>query len=160
MALTDMAMTLNLSVSPRMATGFKLWCIGALALACAAGVRAQSNWFTVAGNPDDPNVDTVQVDPVAVYREDAARVMSVRVSRATPRRNWEGVGYRSYHSEVVFDCRVRRAHYRQASYHNEPLWRGEAHTRTDYRSDPKPMLFKDMAPNPTQRIVRAACGAP
>lgn len=132
--------------------------IGAFVLVCAAAVQAQSNWFTVAGNPNDPNVDTVQVDPVAVYREDAARVMSVRVSRATPRRNWEGVAYRSYHSEVVFDCRTRRAHYRQASFYADPLWRGDVHTRTDYRSDPKPMLFKDMAPNPTQRIVRAACG--
>lgn len=136
----------------------KLRWMGALALVCAAAVQAQSNWFTVVGDPDDPNVDTVQVDPVAVYREAAARVMSVRVSRATPRLNWEGVSYRSYHSEVVFDCRTRRAHYRQASFHNDPLWRGDAHTRTDYRSDPKPMLFKDMAPNPTQRIVRAACG--
>jgi len=146
------------SQSTRQAADVKLKWIGALVLVCAAAVQAQSNWFTVAGNPNDPNVDTVQVDPVAVYREDAARVMSVRVSRATPRRNWEGVGYRSYHSEVVFDCRTRRAHYRQASFYAEPLWRGEAHTRTDYTNDPKPMLFKDMAPNPTQRIVRAACG--
>jgi hypothetical protein len=138
--------------------GVKLWWIGALAVLGAAGVQAQSNWFTVAGNPADPNVDTVQVDPVAVYREDAARVMSLRVSRATPRRNWEGVGYRSYHSEVVFDCRTRRAHYRQASFYAEPLWRGDLLIHTDYRSDPKPMLFKDMVPNPTQRIVRAACG--
>jgi hypothetical protein len=136
----------------------KLRWIGALALACAAAAQAQSNWFTVVGDPEDPNVDTVQVDPVAIYREDAARVMSVRVNRATPRLNWEGVSYRSYDSEVVFDCRTRRAHYRQASFHNDPLWRGEAHIRTDYRSDPKPMQFKDMASNPAQRIVRAACG--
>lgn len=136
----------------------KLWWIGAAALVGAAAVQAESNWFTVAGNPADPDIDTVQVDPVAVHREESTRVMSVRVSRAALRRNWEGVSYRSYESEVLFDCRTRRAHYRQVSFYGDPLWRGDAHTRTDYRGDPKPMLFKDMAPNPTLRIVRAACG--
>ena len=151
-------MALTPSIAPGKGAAVRLWCIATLALACAASAHAQSNWFTVAGNPDDPSVDTVQVDPVAVHREQEMRVMNVRVSRAVVRRNWEDVNYRSYHSEVVFDCRARRAHYRYASFHNEPLWRGEAHTRTDYTHDPKPMLFKDMAPNPTQRIVRAACG--
>ena len=136
----------------------KVWWIGAAALAGATWVQAQSNWFTVAGNPSDPAVDTVQVDPVSIFHEREGRVMSVRVSRSTARRNWEGVGYRSYESEVVFDCRTRRAHYRQANFHDAPLWQGAAHTRTDYTNDPKPMLFLDMAPNPTQRIVRAACG--
>jgi hypothetical protein len=136
----------------------KTWWIGAVVLAGATWAQAQSNWFTVAGNPNDPTVDTVEVDPVSVLREREARVMHVRVSRSTQRHNWEGVAYRSYASEVVFDCRARRAHYRRASFYGEPLWRGEAHTRTDYTNDPKPMLFKDMAPNPTQRIVRAACG--
>lgn len=135
----------------------KTWWIGAVVLAGATGAQAQSNWFTVAGNPNDPTVDTVQVDPVSVVRAREARVVHVRVSRSTQRRNWEGVAYRSYASEVVFDCRARRAHYRQASFYGEPSWQGEAHTRTDYTNDPKPMLFKDMAPNPTQRIVRAAC---
>ena len=136
----------------------KLKWIGALALVCAAAVQAQSNWFTVAGDPNDPAVDTVQVDPVSIFREREARVMSVRVSRSAARRNWEGVGYRSYESEVVFDCHARRAHYRQVNFYDPPLWQGAVHTRTDYTNDPKPMLFLDMAPNPTQRIVRAACG--
>lgn len=132
--------------------------MGALVLAGASWAHAQSNWFTVAGNPEEPTVDTVQVDPVSVLREREARVMQVRVSRSTQRRNWEGVAYRSYASEVVFDCRARRAHYRRASFYDEPLWRGQARIQTDYARDPKPMLFKDMAPNPTERIVRAACG--
>lgn len=143
----------------RRGTGAKAGGIGAVVLAAATWAQAQGNWFTVAGNPADAATDTVQVDPVSVRRERDGRIMYVRVSRATPRRNWEGVGYRSYESEVHFDCRTRRAHYRQARFYDEPLWRGDAHTRTDYTDDPKPMLFLDMAPNPTQRIVRAACGS-
>ena len=46
----------------------------------------------------------------------------------------------------------------EAGVEHAPLWQGAVHTRTDYTSDPKPMLFLDMTPNPTQRIVRAACG--
>lgn len=131
--------------------------MGIAALVGVTGAQAQSNWFTVAGNPSDPTVDTVQVDPVSVRGDRARPTMNVRVSRAVDRRNWEGVAYRSYESEVMFDCHARRAHYRQASFYAAPLWQGAVHTRTDYTGDPKPMLFKDMAPNPTQRIVRAAC---
>ena len=38
-----------------------------------------------------------------------------------------------------------------------PLWAGEPHNVTDYASNPRPVLFRDMEPNPTDRIVRAAC---
>ena len=137
----------------------KLWVVGLWAgLAWGASAQAQSNWFTVVGNPADPAADTVQVEPVAVRTEGGMKTMSLRVSRAGPRRNWEGVPYRSYESEVAFDCRTRRADYRRASFYAEPLWQGTPHRTTDYTNDPKPMLFRDMAPNPTRRIVRAACG--
>jgi hypothetical protein len=38
-----------------------------------------------------------------------------------------------------------------------PLWQGEAHKATDYSNNPRPMRFLDMVPNPTDRIIRAAC---
>jgi hypothetical protein len=138
----------------------KLSVVGLCAgLVCCSSALAQSNWFTVAGNPLDGTAETVQVDPVALRTDGALKTLSLRVSRAGLRRNWEGVPYRSYESEVAFDCRTGRADYRRVSFYAEPLWQGTPHETTDYTNDPKPMLFRDMTPNPTRRIVRAACGS-
>ena len=130
-----------------------------LFLVAVAGchAHAQTNWFTVTGNPGDANVDTVQVDPVVLATEGKLKTMNVRVSRATQRRNWEAVPYRSYESQVVFDCRARKASYRVATFYLSPLWQGVPHQTTDYAGNPRPMLFLDVEPNPTQRIIRAAC---
>ena len=129
-----------------------------LGLACLAA-NAQAAWFTVTGNAADPSVDTVQVDPVAIDTDWPMKTMLVRVSRAQDRTNWEGVPYRSYESRVRFNCRARKAHYLQASFYLQPLWQGEPHQRTDYAGNPMPMLFMSAQPNPTERIIRAACRA-
>lgn len=119
--------------------------------------EAQTPWFTVTGNPADAGADTVAVDPVAIRSEGDLRTMNVRVSRSTERRNWDGLPYRSYESRVVFDCRARKAAYVEATFYAEPLWRGKARPTIDYSSNPRPMLFRDVEPNPTQRLIRAAC---
>ena len=124
-----------------------------------ASATAEANWFTVTGNPDDPAVNTVQVDPVAIHVAGERRTMNVRVSRSQDRANWEGVPYRSYDARVVFDCRARKADYHFARFYMAPLWRGAAHRATDYADNPRPMRFLDVEPNPTERIIRAACHA-
>lgn len=121
--------------------------------------QPQTNWFTVTGNPLDPAVDTVQVDPVATRVEGSFKTMNVRVSRAGQRFSWENLPYRSYESTVVFDCRARKAGYVFVTFYPQPLWQGAASKSIDYSSKPQPMLFRDVEPNPTQRIVRAACQA-
>jgi len=121
--------------------------------------EAQTPWFTVTGNRADASVDTVEVDPVATRSDGELRTMNVRVSRSTQRRNWDGLPYRSYESRVVFDCRARKASYIEATFYAEPLWRGKAGPTIDYGSNPRPMLFRDVEPNPTQRLIRAACRA-
>ena len=136
---------------------FVVWglsgCLGML----GSVARAQGNWFTVTGNPSDPAVNTVQVDPIALGTEGATKTMNVRVNRSTQRLNWDKVPYRSYESQVMFDCQNRRAGYVQARYFTEPLWQGEPSVVVDYTDNPRPMLFRDMEPNPVSRIVRAAC---
>lgn len=119
--------------------------------------HAQPAWFTVVGDPLDKATDTVQVDPDRVAPTDSANTMNLRVNRANARLNWEGIPYRSYESRVVFDCQSRRASYVAARFYIEPLWQGQPHHLADYAPGPKPMLFLDMKPNPTARIVRAAC---
>jgi hypothetical protein len=124
-------------------------------IGCAA--HAQPGWFTVVGDPQDKVADTVQVDPARVAPAESAKEMNLRVNRATARFNWDGIAYRSYESRVVFDCQARRASYVAARFYIQPLWQGEAHHVADYTDAPKPVLFRDMKPNPTARIVRAAC---
>lgn len=130
-----------------------LWLLGSIA--CRAG--AQTNWFTVTGNPADAGVDTVEVDPVAIRSERELKTMNMRVSRSAERRNWDGLPYRSYESRVVFDCRARKASYVEATFFAMPLWRGTPKPTIDYSANPRPMLFRDIEPNPTQRLIRAAC---
>jgi hypothetical protein len=124
-------------------------------VACHA--HAQTQWFTVTGNPSDASVDTVQVDPVATKTEGSLKTMKVRVSRAGHRLNWEKLPYRSYESIVDFDCRARKAGYVYAVFYPSPLWQGSPSKTMDYSDNPRPMLFLDIEPNPTQRIIRAAC---
>lgn len=120
---------------------------------------AEASWFTVVGNPDDPAVDTVQVNPVAIRIVGERKTMNVRVSRSQDRANWEGVPYRSYDARVVFDCRLKKAEYRFARFYMAPLWQGEAHNTSDYSENPRPMRFLSVEPNPADRIIRAACHA-
>ena len=124
-----------------------------------ASAAAQAEWFTVTGNPDDPVVDTVQVDPVAIKIVGERRTMNLRVNRSQDRANWEGVPYRSYDARVVFNCRAKKAEYRFARFYMAPLWQGEAHKESDYTDNPRPMRFLNVVPNPTERIIRAACHA-
>lgn len=131
--------------------------IGALAPMAQALAHAEREWFTVTGNPMDAGANTVQVDPVALGIAGTTRTMNVRVNRSAPRLNWDKVPYRSYESQVVFDCQAGRAGYVQARYFTQPLWQGEPNVVADYRQNPRPMLFRDMEPNPTSRIVQAAC---
>lgn len=162
-----MAICLGLRVVVAMNKG---WCAAVLLGAAMLGAHAGSDvaavdvserdWFTVAGDARQPDAETVQVDPVALRSEGDARTMRVRVSRAQERRNWEDVPYRSYESSVRINCRTRRAHYVQASFYSQPLWQGNPGHVADYQQNPQPMLFKGMNPNPTERIIRAACSQP
>ncbi len=136
--------------------GVGKWLVVLLGMAVSQ-VPAKADWFTVTGNPQDPSVNTVEVDPVAVNAAGERKTINVRVSRSEQRFNWGGVPYRSYESQLVFDCRANEARYLVASFYIEPPWQGTPHKTTDYAGNPRSMLFRDVEPDPTQRIVRAAC---
>jgi hypothetical protein len=129
-----------------------------LALFVSHGAFAQTQWLTVTGDAIDPTVDTVQVDPATFNRAGALRTVRVRVSRITERKSWDGASYRSYNSEVLIDCGARAGRYLSIEFFAQPLWQGETHGKTQYsKREIRPMLFRDMDPNPTQRLIRAAC---
>lgn len=121
-----------------------------------ASTAAVPIWFTVMGDAEDPEVNTIQVDPVDI--EGRPQTKRVRVSRSTLRTSWDGIPYRSYTSAVVFDCDKHKARYLQLTYYDLPGWRGEPKKTVDYvTGTPRWMEFRDVSPNPTQRILNAAC---
>ena len=131
-----------------------------LALAVSAQCLAETNWFTIVGDKTDPTLDTIEVDAVPVSINGSRRIMQVRTSRSAPRTNWDGIPYRSYKATVEFDCVEKTAEYQQMTYYMQPLWAGESHISTSYtKSNPRPMRFRDVNPNPIERIIKAACNS-
>lgn len=124
----------------------------------ASALQAQTTWFNVLGDPQDPAVNTIQVDPIPVAVSGELKTMKIRVSRSAQRTSWDGVPYRSYTSTVVFDCANKNARYISLDFYMQPAWKGESHKTSVYPADVKrPMEFRDVTPNPTQKLVRAAC---
>lgn len=127
-------------------------------LGSASALHAQSAWFTVLGDPQEPGINTIEVDPVPVSVEGEMRVMKVRVSRSAERTSWDGVPYRSYTSTVQFDCADKSARYLSLDFYKEPLWKGKPHKTSTYpEGKVRQMAFRDVTPNPTERLIRAAC---
>ena len=137
-----------------------LWRAGVLAgvLAGAMGVAQASTWLTMRGDPDDAANDIVQVNPESIEGKNELRTMQVRVSRALQRTSRDGVVFRSYSSLVEFDCAKATARFVSADFYRLPMWRGAVHQTLHYgRDHVRPMVFREMTPNPTDRIIRAAC---
>lgn len=140
-------------------------CAAVLLCAVALGPRAaepdaqpgERKWFTITGDAGRPDADTVQVDPLALKSDGDARTMPIRVNRAHERTNWANMPYRSYESRVLIDCRTRKAHHLESTFYMEPLWHGKPHRVAGYAQKPPPMLLRGMNPNPTERLIRAAC---
>ncbi len=125
---------------------------------CGSCLHAQTLWFNIMGDPANETVNTIEVDPTPVSISGETRIMRVRVSRSADRVNWEGVSYRSYVSEVLFDCSNNKASYVSINFYHQPAWKGEPHKRSLCpQSEPHLMQFRDVEPNPYKRIIRAAC---
>jgi hypothetical protein len=129
-----------------------------VALTLSAPAFAASDWFTVVGTLEDAASDTVEVDPMPKAVNGERRSMAIRVNRASPRDNWDGVPYRSYYAMVEFDCLRSSAYFQQVTYFMQPYWSGVSHKTVTFNlANRRPMRFRDMTPNPMERIVKAAC---
>jgi hypothetical protein len=127
-----------------------------LFLATTGSALAQNQWFTVTGHPEVTDKDTVQVDPISVSAHHKS--LNIRVSRDAMRTSWDGVPYRSYTATVLIDCNLKSGRYLSLHFYMQPVWMGESHKSVVYPDAViRPMRFLDMAPNPTERIIRAAC---
>ena len=131
-----------------------------LLLLAAPAAFSQGAWFTVLGDPANPAINTIQVDPAPVEVSGNTRKLRVRVNRSADRTSWDGVPYRSYDSTVLFDCVGNTARYVQIQYYKQPVWKGTMYKSVNYNDVvPRWMAFKEVEPNPNERIVQAACGA-
>lgn len=155
-------MTFSLTPMSRSARRF-FWpaaCVLAI-VTSATPASAAVDWLTVEGDSIEPfNVlqNVVQVDPESIRDTNGLRTMQIRVSRPDNRVSWDDVPYRSFTAQVEFDCEKKTARYRSLIYFMEPAWRGSSHETSVYAQEKyRPMAFRGMEPNPTQRIVRAAC---
>ena len=129
-----------------------------LLLLSACPAFGQGTWLTVLGDPANPVVNTIQVDPTPLSVTDGGRVLKVRVSRSADRTSWDGVPYRSYESTVLFDCVNNTARYMRITYYKQPAWNGAAKAVDYGPTVPRWMQFREVEPNPHERIVHAACG--
>jgi hypothetical protein len=130
----------------------------ALYAGTSAATEAPVSWLNIQGDPEDPSADTLEVDPIPVSLDGSTRVMRVRVSRGAPQSNWDGVPYRSFESDVLFNCAGGSARYVAVSYYMLPAWKGRPHAAFRYKPGrPRPMRLHGMEGSPTARIVRAAC---
>jgi hypothetical protein len=119
---------------------------------------AQSEWLTVVGDANDATVNTVQVDPRPLSVNGLSRTMKLRVNRSATRVGREGVTYTSYEAVVVFECDQRMARYETVVYYMQPFWKGSSHKTSVYtKANPRMLQFLNVEPNPTARIIRAAC---
>lgn len=125
--------------------------IGALA-------QAQDTWFTVVGNLGDPESDIVDIQPQSLPSSPGFVNYLVRVNRAKLRSSWDDIPYRSYTASVMIDCAAQKGRYTSIAFHMMPLWAGKPHKSQVFSAtEERPMLFRSIEPNPTERIIRAAC---
>ena len=141
--------------------GWMVRLAGSMALLAAASAQGRAQWFTIEGDVKQPAADIFEVDIRSLSHDGDHRSMALRVSRATRRSSWGGVPYRSYTAEVVFDCTEKTARYKSLVFYMRPLWEGPVHKTSSYTaSEVRPMRFMDSQPNPTGRIINAACRTP
>lgn len=134
---------------------------GLLALFAAASAHGQSQWFTIEGDVKQPAADVIQVHIRSLAHGGEQRSMALRVSRATRRSSWDGVPYRSYTANVIFDCAEKTARYKSLDFYLLPVWQGSVHKTSNYTArELRPMRFLDSQPNPSGRIINAACSTP
>lgn len=130
-----------------------LYCSGYVAT-----VSAQANWLTVVGHQHEPQNDVVQVLVPLKLADESVQTLTVRVNRSGLRSSWDNVPYRSYTSTVVVDCEKKSGHYSEINFYLMPMWEGKPHNTSVFSfAQWRPMRFRDMTPNPTERIIKAAC---
>lgn len=120
--------------------------------------HAQGDWLTVSGHPGEPQLDIVEVQPESRFLSADFATLNIRVNRSALRTSTDGVVFRSFTASVVADCAAKTARFATVTFYMAPLWEGSPHrVLTFSAAQNRPVLFRSIEPNPTERIIRAAC---
>ncbi|MES2183889.1 MAG: surface-adhesin E family protein [Pseudomonadota bacterium] len=129
-----------------------------LAALLAALPAWAEDWLTIAGYPELPDSDVVQISPVLSGWQQQM-TLEVRVTRQNQRNGYGGVPYRSFEGLAAVDCTARRGWYLTIKYFAGPSWQGESTKSVNLKPDEAPMAFRDIPGAPADRIINAACSA-
>jgi hypothetical protein len=116
-------------------------------------------WLTILGSTADPESDTIQIDPRPLDMKGQLRWMTLRLNRAKQRTSTDGIVFRSFTSVIEFDCEKRTARFTKTQFYNGPLWTQPGRTMDYPASMVRPMVFREIEPNPSERVIKAACTA-
>lgn len=115
------------------------------------------SWLTVIGSADDPDVNTIQIDPTPLDVQGHLRWMTLRLNRPKQRTSTDGIVFRSFVSVIEFDCDKRTARFTKTQFYNGPLWTSPGRTMNYPASMVRPVVFREIEPNPRERVIKAAC---
>lgn len=119
---------------------------------------AYADWLVLTGTPDQPDTDTIQVDPLALDAVGNQRTLRIRVNRAHVVADPDGLQYRSMMAEATVDCRKRTAGFLHKIYFAEPNLSGPAiHQRFFGKRSAPPLQFDGIPGNYPVRLINAAC---
>jgi hypothetical protein len=129
-----------------------------LALFYMNAAQAEGNWLTLVGDPKDQTADYIQLNPSGLSRDKNMRIVPVRVSRGHARTSKEGIVFRSYEGVASIDCVTGSARILKASFYAEANFKGKPIRVEVFKPDDvRPLAFRDVSGQPTQRVVLAAC---
>ena len=117
------------------------------------------SWLTITGSTADPDVNTIQIDPTPVDTRGQLRWMTLRLNRPKQRTSTDGIVFRSFVSVIEFDCEKRTARFTKTQFYNGPLWTSPGRTMDYPASMVRPMVFREIEPNPSERVIKAACAS-
>ena len=127
----------------------------------ATKLSAQTTWLTVAGNPGDASTDLLEVDPKSRVQILDEATLNIRVSRNKLLSSSDGIPFRSYTATIRVNCLEKTARFATAAFHMMPFWEGTPHRVLVFTStEIRPVIFRFFEPNPTARVVKAACISP
>jgi hypothetical protein len=120
--------------------------------------QAGDYWLTLVGDPKDQTADYIQLNPSGLSRDKNRRIVPVRVSRVHARTSKEGIVFRSFEGVAAIDCVSGSARILQASFYAEANFKGKPIRVEVFKPDDvRPLAFRGVSGQPTQRVVLAAC---
>ena len=114
-----------------------------------------AQWFLISGNPDDPKVDSAELDISTVGKRSDVQSFELRFALASPREDLDGYSYQSYISTITVICSASGIYHDAQTRYASRHWSGDIQKELFVR--PKPMAFSGLNPDPRRRLMAAAC---